>query len=163
MKNLQINDVELTDWEYNSNDLNVYATGVFYVDNGNDSVLVTFNAYVSYDDIEFTVEPCGKPTYVSYGEQEVMYDNGDGRITDINLKKATDVDWEELYVNLDDEALYLTEASNILGCTDEELKSLLNETVNKGVVFDYVIKWLRKTLLNDDYIDKAYDKYMEEE
>ena len=49
MKNLQINDVELTDWEYNSNDLNVYATGVFYVDNGNDSVLVTFNAYVSYD------------------------------------------------------------------------------------------------------------------
>ena len=161
---LEASDVDVTDYDWDYNDLDVNATGVFDVINGDKSISVTFTAYVSYEHISLDVVPDGEPTYVPFGSTDVMYDDGSGYVENIDIRDAIEIEWQELYADIDDsEDLYLEQASEILGCTDEELESFLDKTVKKsGFVYNKVVRSLENSLISDNrYIDEVYDRYKE--
>lgn len=160
---LKANNVEVTDYDWEYDDLNVNATGVFDVSNGDVTISVTYTVYVDYDHIDFDIEPDGEPTYVPYGSTDVMYDDGSSWVDGLHIKNAIDINWEELYEDLDlNNLLDSSEASKILGCTEEQLEDFLNNVVKSGYVFNEVVRQLEAKLTRDNrYLDKVWDNYKE--
>ena len=92
-----------------------------------------------------------------------MYDDGSGYLENIHIKKALSIEWQELYEEPGDtDDLYVKEASDILGCTEEELRAFLDASVQSGYIFNEVLKKLEDKLMNDGrYTDKIWDRYKE--
>lgn len=128
-------------------DINVRATTYVYIDLTRDGKI-----FVSYrlghtdilDNAEFEWEPDGEPTYVPYGEQDVLYDTGEGGVESVNV--GTLEPDEEVY-QLDENDVDRATVLQVLGLTEEQLNKI--EAIATKLAGTYLKKYVEEYLVDE--------------
>ena len=91
-------------------------------------VSVLFEVSWDNDNIEFDWEADGEPTYVDYGSQSVLYDNGEGGLESVNASGVVDCE-DFKFVDADDEEVELSRelVVEMLGCSEADLDEIIAE------------------------------------
>lgn len=92
------------------------------------------NAYTDFDrnDFDFEYEPDGAATYVPYGEQSVMYDDGKGSLDKVT---APDLDITAQFENYNGEKLDTETVIKNFKLTEEQAVEILKETASHANSF----------------------------
>ena len=121
---------EVTDSEIYGKDNEGYVyVDITKQDNNNVGVSVYFEVVWEEDEFNFKWEADGEPTYVDYGSQSVMYDNGSGGPESVEVYAEI---FDSRFIDLEDciddkEDLTEEQVLQILGLSKEELDSLMEE------------------------------------
>lgn len=101
---------------------------------GEEGVGVTVNLDMSWDhdDFEFEWEPDGEPTYVPYGDTDVLYDSGEGGLASVEVSADVD-DYQFGDYEDPDKPITKEQALEILGCSKEDLDDLMKEVESFAV------------------------------
>jgi hypothetical protein len=106
-------------------------------DSDDEYLLFHFEVSCALDQVEVIWEPDGEPTYVDYGSQSVLYDDGKGGIESIVARDAVDVELISI-VNNEDKQYTKEEALQFLKCTRNDLDDAIN-TAYSAVLDDYIL------------------------
>lgn len=103
------------------------ATAFGHLDAGFLNSYINFEAKCSWS-IDVVWEPDGEPTYVPYGDRQVMYDDGRGGVDSVSASDGSldDVRWSDE----DGEELSDDQVKSLLGIDGSGLNSLLDEILS---------------------------------
>lgn len=117
-------DVEVDDYDVRDH-TNEYieAEAHGYIDAKSLSEFIIFTADYSAN-VEVEWEPDGDPTYVPYGDRQVLFDDGKGGIDSVSVSNGCIDDWQ--WKTEDGEELSDERVKELLGLNDEGFKALLD-------------------------------------
>ena len=134
-----------------------------YTDSDN-CVFVEFSVSADIDSVEIDYEPEGPATYVPYGAQSVIYDDGSARINSIDTSNAVNFEEYTIYTKNDPKdpdfkKLSLEEAAEYLQCDLEDLHYYIMEDANDIVseVESYLERFAEEQFYEDEEPD--YDDW----
>ncbi len=106
---------------------------------------VLFDKYA----LDVTWEPDSDPTYVDYGSQSVLYDDGKGGVESVDASSAVERTGENIFLTEDGEEIDQVKSCEILGCTEEELKEIIS--VAEGMAEAEIIRYAQNHYSDPDY------------